>query len=826
MESSLLDVPAFQRQSKVDKPSLNNTVHFIVCFFLIVVAGVILSIWVSQPSVSDSKLTNVCPSFSVDNTISIVQEVTKHGPHPTGSPAQNNKVIPYFFDEVLPDLEALAHQHNWNTNTSIVCDRGTVYIGGVPSSYENVCVSVFSIAPPNVDPTSPGIALSAHLDSIFHAPGAFDNAVNVALGTELVRGIIKTPDLQSDFHRPIHLIVGDGEELGLLISHVAINNFLDRIAFVLNLESVGYGGKMTLFRWTTHSEKLVLKHCSKAKNLLVSGVGIDVFNAGLIGSNTDYVHYSEVAPVADFAFVERSDRYHTLYDRLETDKEEQIMRKSVREGLVVLFDVVHSFCSDTSDAVGNWSNSIVFTLPLFGVVLLSPVVGLILHCLVLGSCIGIVAFLVVRSGKQSSFDHSIRNWVVIGSFPFVFVLLPIIVCSIFGYVLSVISPMTFHRHSQLSMVFYCLITLSCMFLSQLLLQKIQKQNHLISLVVSTVPFFVIYLCAVIFKLGSSILFGFILVASVLMVVSGYLNSSKSNPIKPIIFLSVSALIITLSVSSVAYLLLQLLPGNFSRMDENFAADLYYAIGVSFISMLLTGPLISFVHTTKKPNCVHLSCFCFVLSLPLLCILLFSVPYSSKTPLRYTVQHEIFASKNQSHLAFSFPHSAGLSNLEEVLHSHDYETFSCKSFIPLETNAVCVDAGKEVVNPPLIDYDYKCDDSQCNVTMFITTEESARLLIMFPDDIDVHYEGHHVGDIMGKEPGVMINLAKATIRTEWNFSFTPPKTSLTLRTLYSVYKNSLIVDTVIDQLMPEMSPWGYNWLPGTMTLIDDVTFCNN
>ncbi|KAL0209002.1 hypothetical protein P9112_011589 [Eukaryota sp. TZLM1-RC] len=814
------DIPGYRSPYDHEHSSLKHSFLTLFKFLLVIITGTLFAILIAHPSTTLSDLHRRSRHFSIDNVISIVREITKHGPHPMGSPAQNDQVIPFIFDLVLPDLETLAIENHWNTNYTTFCDSGTVHLHGIPESYFHVCIAILSISPPNVDPNSPGLVISAHLDSIHWAPGAFDNGVNVALGIELVKAIASTPEHLLNFNHPIHLIIGDGEELGLFHSHVVVTNFPHLLGFVLNLESVGFGGRMSLFRWTRDSEQFILRHCTRANRLLISETGADILNSGAVDSMSDYYHYSKFAPTADFVFAERSDRYHTMYDRLETDKEEEIMRGSVKEGLTILFDITKSYCESNVDVDSpeNKRNTIVFSLPLFGNVLLGPYVSLIFHSLILVGTVCMVLFLLSKSSKTRRLNHSLVNWSLIVSIPVLFLVLPFLMCGVFSYLISLTSSMSFHRFPKISTVFFSFITLSGLLTVHSLLSKVK--NSMLCSIVSVIPFFVIYLFGVTFQLGSAVLFGFVLISSMLLIIPSHLRSKNSKIAFLLLF--VSTFIIAATTSPVAYMIFHLLPGNFARVTPNFPSTIIYSLGVCVVSVLLLGPLCSVVYSFKRTNSLYLAMFFFVMSLPLLLLLMFSIPFSPNSPLRYTIQHEILPDRNDSRIALLWPHPASLSLLEQELLNNGFETTKCQAFVPLLENAVCVNAEEVVIDPPVINYQYDCDDNQCDVILNVTTSESGRLAVKFPSDVDVVYEGYEVGRIMKQQAGVVLNFAKPANSLVYKFSFKPSLSELQLTTLFAIHRTSSTLDSIVNLFMPQLTPWGKSWLIGTTARIENIT----
>ncbi len=82
------------------------------------------------------------------------------------------------------------------------------------------------------------VILSAHFDSFYIAPGAFDNLTGVVTMTEIARSLAPFKD---NFTRTLRIIAFTGEEYGFAGSKCYVRNYvdeMDHIQFVLNLDGL------------------------------------------------------------------------------------------------------------------------------------------------------------------------------------------------------------------------------------------------------------------------------------------------------------------------------------------------------------------------------------------------------------------------------------------------------------------------------------------------------------------------------------------------------------------------------------------------------------
>lgn len=115
--------------------------------------------------------------------------------------------------------------------------RPTIRLQAFGEAYPSECANVIA------DFNAPGcpaetIILSAHLDSFYLNPGAFDNLTGVLTVIETTRAV--APLLPS-FTRNLRVILFTGEEYGLIGSKAYVQRHateLDSLAFVLNMDSL------------------------------------------------------------------------------------------------------------------------------------------------------------------------------------------------------------------------------------------------------------------------------------------------------------------------------------------------------------------------------------------------------------------------------------------------------------------------------------------------------------------------------------------------------------------------------------------------------------
>lgn len=165
------------------------------------------------------------------------------------------------------------------------------------------------------DSTS-AVLVSAHYDSPPESVGAGDNAAAVGVALEALRVLAGSPRLR-------HTVIvnfNDGEEAGLL----GVQGFVDHpwipdVRAFINLESAGPRGKAILFQTGPGNSWLTKAYARSVPRPYGTVIGQDIFQGGLIPSDTDFRIYRDDAGLRglDIAFYQDDWAYHTLLDRVD-----------------------------------------------------------------------------------------------------------------------------------------------------------------------------------------------------------------------------------------------------------------------------------------------------------------------------------------------------------------------------------------------------------------------------------------------------------------------------------------------------------------------------
>ncbi|XP_032722376.1 endoplasmic reticulum metallopeptidase 1 [Lontra canadensis] len=309
-----------------------------------------------------------------------LEHITSIGPRTTGSP-ENEIVTVHYLLEQIKLIEA---QSNSLHRISVDVQRPTGsfsidFLGGFTSYYDNITNVVVKLEPR--DGAQHAVLANCHFDSVANSPGASDDAVSCAVMLEVLRVFSASSEA---LHHAVIFLFNGAEENVLQASHGFITQhpWASLIRAFINLEAAGVGGKELVFQTGPENPWLVQAYVSAAKHPFASVVAQEVFQSGIIPSDTDFRIYRDFGniPGIDLAFIENGYIYHTKYDTADRILTDSIQRagdnilavlkylatsdmlpssSKYRHGNMVFFDVLGLFVIAYPSRVGTIINCMV-----------------------------------------------------------------------------------------------------------------------------------------------------------------------------------------------------------------------------------------------------------------------------------------------------------------------------------------------------------------------------------------------------------------------------------------------------------------------------------
>ncbi|XP_066224198.1 endoplasmic reticulum metallopeptidase 1 isoform X2 [Saccopteryx leptura] len=271
-----------------------------------------------------------------------LEHITSFGPRTTGSPENEILTVNY----LLEQIKLIEVQSNSLHKISVDVQRPTGsfsidFLGGFTSYYDNITNVVVKLEPR--DGAQHAVLANCHFDSVANSPGASDDAVSCSVMLEVLRVLSISSEALN--HAVIFLFNG-AEENVLQASHGFITQhpWANLIRAFINLEAAGVGGKELVFQTGPENPWLVQAYVSAAKHPFASVVAQEVFQSGVIPSDTDFRIYRDFGNIP-------GDNILAVLKYLATS-DMLVSSSKYRHGNMVFFDVLGLFVIAYPSRVG------------------------------------------------------------------------------------------------------------------------------------------------------------------------------------------------------------------------------------------------------------------------------------------------------------------------------------------------------------------------------------------------------------------------------------------------------------------------------------------
>lgn len=353
------------------------------------VAGFLALLWVLvHLSLRQLVVGTATGEFNAVRARRHLEHITSVGPRPVGSPENEVLTVGYLLEQikhVQVEVEASGGASGGPHHLlSVDVQRPTGsfsidFLGGFTSYYDRVTNVAVRLEPRGG--ASHFMLANCHFDTVANSPGASDDAVSCAVMLEVLHALA---NLSTPLRHGVVFLFNGAEENVLQASHGFITQhpWAKQVRAFINLEAAGVGGKEVVFQTGPENPWLVQAYVQAAKHPFASVVGQEVFQSGVIPSDTDFRIYRDFGniPGIDLAFIENGYIYHTKYDTPD-----RILTDSIqRAGDNILAVLKHLVMSDELADSSKYRHGNMVFFDLLGLVVVAyPArVGTILNCLV------------------------------------------------------------------------------------------------------------------------------------------------------------------------------------------------------------------------------------------------------------------------------------------------------------------------------------------------------------------------------------------------------------------------------------------------------------
>ncbi|XP_056377960.1 endoplasmic reticulum metallopeptidase 1 isoform X2 [Hyla sarda] len=324
--------------------------------------------------------------FNASTARVYLEHITAIDSRTVGSPANEIVTVNYLLDKIK-EIEMKSSKVHKIT-VDIQRPTGTFsidFLGGFTSYYDNITNVAVKLEPSRG--AQHAVLANCHFDSVANTPGASDDAVSCAVMLEILSSLSST---SVPLKHAIIFLFNGAEENILQGSHgfITQHQWAKLVRAFINLEAAGVGGKELVFQTGPENPWLVQAYSAAAVHPFASVVAQEVFQSGIIPSDTDFRIYRDFGniPGIDLAFIENGYIYHTKYDtadRIHTDTIQragdnilEVLRylassplladsSEYRHGNLIFFDVSGMFLVSYPARIGTIINYTIAAVTLF-----------------------------------------------------------------------------------------------------------------------------------------------------------------------------------------------------------------------------------------------------------------------------------------------------------------------------------------------------------------------------------------------------------------------------------------------------------------------------
>uniref|UniRef100_A0A8C2WHN8 Endoplasmic reticulum metallopeptidase 1 n=1 Tax=Cyclopterus lumpus TaxID=8103 RepID=A0A8C2WHN8_CYCLU len=319
--------------------------------------------------------------FRIMHTIRHLEQITSVGPRPVGSPENEVLTVGYLLEQIENiRVETAAGHHQLTVDVQRPTGTFSIdFLGGFTSFYDRVTNIAVRLEPKGG--AQHLMLANCHFDTVANSPGASDDAVSCAVMLEVLHSLANQ---STPLHHGVVFLFNGAEENILQASHGFITQhpWAEQVRAFINLEAAGVGGKEVVFQTGPENPWLVQAYVHAAKHPFASVVGQEVFQSGIIPSDTDFRIYRDFGniPGIDLAFIENGFIYHTKYDTSDRILTDSIQRAGDNILAVLRYLVTSEKLADSSEY--RHGNMVFFDLLGVVVVAYPARVGTILNYMV------------------------------------------------------------------------------------------------------------------------------------------------------------------------------------------------------------------------------------------------------------------------------------------------------------------------------------------------------------------------------------------------------------------------------------------------------------
>ncbi|XP_060658461.1 endoplasmic reticulum metallopeptidase 1-like [Drosophila nasuta] len=298
-----------------DKPSWYFGNGFVL-FWMLLFFAVVIPLMNRLPTALNIEETS-SGEFIGERAYNTLNNLVNIGSKVVGSTTNEVSTVDFLLTEI-EDIKQDMLSDYYDLEVDVQQTSGSFRYSHLLNMYQGVQNVIVKLSSKNSSSES-YLLVNSHFDTVLTSPGAGDDGFMVAVMLEVLR-VMATTNKQH-FEHPVVFLFNGAEEAALQASHgfITQHKWAPNCKALINLDAAGSGGREFLFQSGPYHPWLVNYYKKSAKHPGATTLGEEVFQAGLIPSDTDFAAFVEFGkiPGLDIAQGMNGFVYHTKYDRVD-----------------------------------------------------------------------------------------------------------------------------------------------------------------------------------------------------------------------------------------------------------------------------------------------------------------------------------------------------------------------------------------------------------------------------------------------------------------------------------------------------------------------------
>ena len=295
--------------------SLREVSFILLCIVGLVAFACLPHFYLPQPKTEKASDET---EFTAERARKCLNGITEIGVRTVGSYRNDILTVKYLLKEIY-SIISHAHVH-YHIHVDIQTASGGFMLHFLRKdfgvAYENITNVIVHLHPKSTKDLDTNVLLNCHFDSQPRTEGASDDAVSCAIMLETMRAISRSPP--RTIKQGIVFLFNGAEESVLQGSHAFVtqHKLASTIKAFINLEAAGSGGREIVFQTGPGNPWLIHSYAMNARYPFASIVGQEIFQSGLIPSDTDFRIFRDYGGLVgiDIAYASNGYVYHTRHD--------------------------------------------------------------------------------------------------------------------------------------------------------------------------------------------------------------------------------------------------------------------------------------------------------------------------------------------------------------------------------------------------------------------------------------------------------------------------------------------------------------------------------